>query len=178
MSESLLTTTPIGASPPRASPASAPLSTHDPRPIIVLDTNALLDWWVFKDPAAQPIAQAIAQGHLRWLACAQMAREWSLVWPRPCFARWSPDPALAEAAFTLATMVEAPPRGPMRSRDPDDQVFIDLALHVGARWLLSKDHALLRLARRARRDAALIIEPLQAWHAEQACDGPGLGLPA
>ena len=32
---------------------------HDARPIVIMDTNALLDWRVFKDPAAHPIAQAI-----------------------------------------------------------------------------------------------------------------------
>ena len=31
----------------------------DLAPIVILDTNALLDWRVFKDPAAQPIVQGI-----------------------------------------------------------------------------------------------------------------------
>ena len=36
--------------------SAAPASTA---PIVILDTNALLDWRVFKDPTAQPIAEAI-----------------------------------------------------------------------------------------------------------------------
>ena len=119
-------------------------------PIVILDTNALLDWRVFKDPAAQPIAQGIAQGTLRWLACPSMEKEWHQVWPRSAFARWQPDPALTTTVYQLAEMVDEPPRGPLRCKDPDDQVFIDLALHVGATWLFSKDAALLKLARRAK----------------------------
>lgn len=130
--------------------------------LIVLDTNALLDWLVFKDPAMTPVAQGIHSGALRWLACPQMQREWQFVWPRTCFARWQPDAALAEAAFTHATMVDDPPRGPMRCKDPDDQVFIDLALHGRAQWLLSKDAALLKLARRAQACGVQILRP-QAW---------------
>ncbi|MFT3859256.1 MAG: PIN domain-containing protein [Aquabacterium sp.] len=64
--------------------------------------------------------------------------------------------------FQHAEMVDEPPRGPLRCKDPDDQVFIDLALHVGAAWLFSKDAALLKLARRARA-RGIEVTSLQAW---------------
>jgi predicted nucleic acid-binding protein len=137
-------------------------------PIVILDTNALLDWRVFKDPAAQAIAQGIADGKLRWLACPSMEKEWHQVWPRSVFKRWQPDPALTIPVFAQAEMVEEPPRGPLRCKDPDDQVFIDLALHVGATWLFSKDAALLKLARRARTQGVQVLS-LPAW--------PGLPAP-
>lgn len=136
-------------------------------PIVILDTNALLDWRVFKDPAAQSIAQAILDGRLRWLACPSMAEEWGHVWPRSAFARWQPDPALTTTVYAHAEMVAEPPRGPFRCKDPDDQVFIDLALHVGASWLFSKDAALLKIARRAR-PLGLQILSLQQWVAQGA----------
>jgi predicted nucleic acid-binding protein len=136
-------------------------------PIVVLDTNALLDWRVFKDPAAHPVAAALAAGQWRWLACASMATEWGHVWPRSAFARWQPDPALTTSVFGHAEMVDEPPRGPFRCKDPDDQVFIDLALHVGATWLFSKDAALLKIARRAR-PLGLHILSLQQWVAQGA----------
>lgn len=131
-------------------------------PIVILDTNALLDWRVFKDPSATPLARALAEGQLRWLASPAMQVEWGHVWPRSVFARWQPDPLLTTTVFEHAQMVAEPPRGPLRCTDPDDQVFIDLALHVGASWLLTKDAALLKLAKRARqRD--LCILTLQQW---------------
>lgn len=135
-------------------------------PIVILDTNVLLDWCVFKDPAAAPLAQALLNGQLRWLACPSMRAEWDHVWPRSVFARWQPDPALTTAVYAHATLVDEPPRGPFKCKDPDDQVFIDLALHVGAQWLLSKDAALLALARRSRTHG-LEVRRLAGW------SGPG-----
>lgn len=131
-------------------------------PIIILDTNALLDWRVFKDPSASPLAEALQAGQLRWLASPAMQIEWGHVWPRSVFARWQPDQALTTTVFSHAQMVEEPPRGPLKCKDPDDQVFIDLALHVGARWLISKDAALLKLARRARL-LGVNVMTLQQW---------------
>jgi predicted nucleic acid-binding protein len=133
------------------------------KPIVILDTNALLDWRVFKDPSAQPIAQAINGGRLRWLACPSMEQEWHQVWPRSYLARWQPDPALTQTVFGHAEFVDEPPKGPLRCKDPDDQVFIDLALHTQARWLFSKDAALLKLARRARLLTGLEVMPLTKW---------------
>ncbi|MDI1258076.1 PIN domain-containing protein [Aquabacterium sp.] len=133
-------------------------------PIIILDTNALLDWRVFKDPSASPLAEALQAGRLRWLASPAMQTEWGHVWPRSVFARWQADPALTTTVFEHALMVDEPPRGPLKCRDPDDQVFIDLALHVGARWLISKDVALLKLARRARLLGTEILK-LPDWQA-------------
>lgn len=132
-------------------------------PIVILDTNALLDWRVFKDPAAHPIAEGILSGRLRWLACPSMEQEWHQVWPRSCFKGWQPDPMMTLTVFRHATFVDEPPRGPLRCKDPDDQVFIDLALHVGAGWLFSKDAALLKLARRARKLTGLEVMQLTQW---------------
>ena len=45
-------------------------------------------------------------------------------------------------------------------RDPDDQRFVDLAVAQSARYLLTRDRALLALARGARkRFGLLIIQP-------------------
>ena len=144
-----------------------PVSVNSPAPalsipIVILDTNALLDWRVFKDPAARPVAQGLAAGTLRWLACPSMEKEWHQVWPRSVFKRWLPDPALTTTVYQLAEMVGEPPRCALRCKDPDDQVFIDLAMHVGATWLFSKDAALLKLARRAKRSGVQVLS-LQSW---------------
>ena len=141
------------------------LAPADGTPIVILDTNALLDWRVFKDPAAQPIVEGILGGHLRWLACPSMEQEWHQVWPRSYFKDWQPDPMLTLTVFQHATFVDEPPRGPLRCNDPDDQVFIDLAIHVGARWLFSKDAALLKLGRRAQKFHGVQVLPLAAWAA-------------
>lgn len=131
-------------------------------PVVVLDTNVLLDWRVFRDPLAAPLVTALERGALDWVACEAMATEWADVWPRAAFARWQPDAAWAAAVFERARIVEAPPRAPWRCKDPDDQVFIDLAVAQSARWLLTKDRALLQLARRAALHGVQVMT-LQRW---------------
>jgi len=137
--------------------------TACPLPIVVLDTNALLDWRVFKDPAAHPVARALEAGQLRWLASPSMEKEWHQVWPRSVFTRWQPDPMLTLTVFKHAEFVDEPPRCALRCKDPDDQVFIDLAMHVGATWLFSKDAAVLKLARRARLYKGVRVLSLKTW---------------
>lgn len=50
-----------------------------------------------------------------------------------------------------------------RCADPDDQKFLRLAHASGARWLLSRDKAVLALARRAERAGLFRILPPSAW---------------
>ena len=123
------------------------MSTADALPIAIVDTNALLDWRVFKDPAAQPLAEALTAGRMRWLASPSMEQEWHQVWPRSYLKRWAPDPMLTLTVFQHAAFVDEPPRGPYRCKDPDDQKFIDLAVQHRA-TLLSKDRAVWSMARR------------------------------
>jgi hypothetical protein len=50
-----------------------------------------------------------------------------------------------------------------RCADPDDQKFLALAANAGARWLLSRDRALLALAGRLRRAGGFAILAPSAW---------------
>jgi uncharacterized protein len=136
-------------------------------PSAVLDTNVVLDWLVFHDPAARPLAVAVESGALRWLACARMRDELADVLARPHLQRWQPDAAAVLAAFDRhASPHAAPPPSHLPCSDAADQVFIDLALAAGCRWLLTKDRALLALARRARPRGLQVLTPA-AWRAHQ-----------
>lgn len=131
----------------------------------VLDTNVLLDWLVFRDPRVAPMAAALQGGRLRWLACHRMRQELERLLVHRRLARWAPEPAAALAAFDAMAelQTEPPPAAPgLHCSDADDQVFVDLALAHGARWLLTHDRALLRLTRRAARHG-LVIAPPQRW---------------
>jgi putative PIN family toxin of toxin-antitoxin system len=148
--------------------------TTETRPIVVLDTNVVLDWLVFSDPLGCHIGEQITRGELRWIGTSTMRDELSCVLRYPVIeARWSPrlscDEILARhdayvhtvepAAPVADTADSAIPR--MRCRDPDDQPFIDLALQHRAH-LISRDLAVLKLARRARTQGAEILTP-QQW---------------
>jgi putative PIN family toxin of toxin-antitoxin system len=128
----------------------------------VLDTNVVLDAWVFKDPGMAALLGALTAGHVRWLSCAAMRDELARTLGYRNLERWRPDATAVLAQFDRwAELRDMPPHGPLdlRCSDPDDQVFLDLALHVGARWLITHDRALLRLARRARARGVSILRP-------------------
>jgi predicted nucleic acid-binding protein len=129
---------------------------------IVLDTNTVLDWLVFKDPVVDALMAHLRAGTIRWFACPSMRVELVRTLGYRKLQRWSPDPVSALLAYDQQiTPADEPPRsvGAMRCADADDQVFIDLALARRARWLVSKDRAVLKLARRARAWNLSILPP-------------------
>lgn len=119
---------------------------------IVLDTNIVLDLFVFADEAARPLRAGLEGGGLRWLATQAMRDELERVL---AYAQIVPRLAFygLAAADVLGTFdrhserVEVPAKAPVTCRDPDDQKFIDLAVAHGA-TLLSKDRAVLALKKR------------------------------
>jgi predicted nucleic acid-binding protein len=144
-------------------PPQDPLS---PVPEAVVDTNVLLDWLVFTDPGVSALTAAVRYGALRWVATAPMLDELRHVLGRPPLNARRP----ADLEGTIAAcccLVPEPPETHCRliCTDPDDQKFIDLALHRGSRWLISRDRALLKLGRRALTQGVRVCTPA-AWRAD------------
>lgn len=139
-------------------------------PSAVLDTNTVLDWLVFRDPAALVLAGEIEAGRVTWRASPWMGREFAQVLPREALRRWRPDPVLTAAAWSRHARIEPaePPAGALNCSDPDDQVFIDLALHLRCTWLLTRDRALLKLARRAALWGVTVLRPID-WLSQSEC---------
>jgi predicted nucleic acid-binding protein len=138
---------------------------------LVLDTNVVLDWLVFGDAAACWIGQAIVQGQLLWLSTPRMLSEWRAVVASPLGARWDPARQRALTADLTAWCrlhADVAPGAQMRlaCSDPDDQIFIDLALLNRPCVLLTRDRALLALRRRALARGVTISTP-RAWVATE-----------
>ena len=116
-------------------PTMAPLPER-----AVLDTNVVLDAWWFDDPATRTLRGAIEAGRLRWLLTAAMVVEARDVLERPPFA--SHSGRCERVLFGMIHLAEhqGEPGGTpsLRCRDPDDQIFLDLAVSVRPCWLLSK----------------------------------------
>lgn len=119
---------------------------------VVLDTNIVLDAFVFDDPAARPLKSALASGQLEWIATKAMRDELARVLcypkivPRMAFYQVSADHVLAQFDGQ-ATLVDTAPKAGVTCRDPDDQKFIDLAVRHQS-LLLSKDQAVLCMKKR------------------------------
>ena len=140
-------------------------SQRAPAPVVI-DTNGVLDLFLFDDAAARPLRGAIEQGRVRWLALPAMRAELARVLGYPQLRRQiarravSPDGVLAAFDRWSCPMPE-PARAPMACADPDDQIFIDLAFAAQAS-LLSKDLAVLALARRLGTHGIMVCT-LGAW---------------
>jgi putative PIN family toxin of toxin-antitoxin system len=123
-----------------------------PRQTVVIDTNIILDVFVFADAAAKPVRQALEAGELDWIATRPMRDELARVLdypqivPRLAFYSLSADDVLA--AFNRhARLLEVAPKARLNCSDPDDQKFIDLAVAEQA-LLLSKDRHVLSMSKR------------------------------
>lgn len=137
------------------------LSDRRTAPRIVIDTNTVLDWLAFRDAGVGRLVAAVASGDVHWTVCARMRDEFERTLAYPALARWAPDSAHLLAMFDQHALMQPDPATlpGLRCSDPDDQVFLDLAVAVGARWLVSHDRALLRLARRAQVLGLRIVDP-------------------
>ncbi|HCY15210.1 MAG: putative toxin-antitoxin system toxin component, PIN family [Curvibacter sp. GWA2_64_110] len=120
--------------------------------MIVLDTNIVLDLFVFDDPAVLPLKDALQTQQLQWIATAAMREELARVLAYkqivPRLAYYQRSAAEVLATFDrLARLVDVAPKAHPTCKDPDDQKFIDLAV-AHKTPLLSKDHAVLCMKKR------------------------------
>ena len=117
----------------------------------VLDTNVVLDWLVFDDASMQLPAARLRAGRARWLSCPAMRAELDDVLARAAFTQRGAFHAGLHAllAAHATALVDPTATAPLRCRDADDQVFLDLAVQHRATLLLTRDRALLELAPRA-----------------------------
>lgn len=120
--------------------------------MIVLDTNIVLDLFVFDDPAVLPLKDALQTQQLQWIATAAMREElarvlaYKQIVPRLAYYQRSAIEVLADFD-RLARLVDVAPKAHPTCKDPDDQKFIDLAV-AHKTPLLSKDHAVLCMQKR------------------------------
>ena len=130
-------------------PASFPNAS---RQVVVIDTNIILDIFVFADAAAKLLKKALEAGELDWIATLPMRGELARVLdypqivPRLAFYQLSADDVLASFDRN-ARLVEVAAKARLSCRDPDDQKFIDLAVAAQS-LLLSKDQHVLSMSKR------------------------------
>jgi len=121
------------------------------KPLLVLDTNVVLDLLHFEDAIARPILEALQNGRVHCAATAETLEEFRRVLTYPEFELAPEKQAeLYERYQSLTSTLATPSLSaelPVCS-DPDDQKFLELAASSHAHTLVSKDRALLKLRRR------------------------------
>jgi putative PIN family toxin of toxin-antitoxin system len=127
---------------------------------LILDTNIVLDLFVFNDTEVVHLKTALLANELNWIATSDMRIElervlsYPKIIPRMAFYQVTAADVLGQFD-QFATLVDPAPKAPWICKDPDDQRFIDLAVQHKA-TLLSKDQAVLCMAKRVLTAGAVI----------------------
>ncbi len=127
-----------------------------PAPMLrVLDTNIVLDLWVFDEPQAAALRTRVETGTSGWIATAAMREELARVLDYPqiakrLIARALPADTVLAHFDRHAQLQPDAPKAPYACKDADDQKFIDLAVAHSAA-LHSKDAQVLCMKKRLAR---------------------------
>lgn len=133
---------------------------------IVLDTNVCLDLFVFHDPRWNKLLAAIESGEVEAVTRADCRDEYLIVLHYSHLPLDESSRPVSAARFDALVKVVAPPpklvRLPVCS-DKDDQKFLELARDADAEILVTKDKALLKLARKTAQAGLFRIMVPEAW---------------
>lgn len=133
---------------------------------VVLDTNVCLDLFVFHDPRWAQLLAALEHGELAAVTRADCRDEYRIVLNYPHLPLDDEKRAHAAERFDALVTVVSPGQKAVRlpvCSDKDDQKFLEIARDAGAQVLVTKDKALLKLARRAMREGLFQIVSPEAW---------------
>ena len=135
---------------------------------IVLDTNVCLDLFVFRDPRWVRLMQALERGEVEAVTRADCRMEWQIVLGYTHLRLDAEMQAAVCAAFDalIRPWVLYTPDEMIRlpvCRDPDDQKFLELAYQSAAAVLITKDKALLKLARKTQKAGLFQIMTPEIW---------------
>ena len=133
---------------------------------IVIDTNVLLDLFVFHDPRWAELLAAIERGEVQALTRADCRDEYLAVLKYPHLPLDDERRTQAAARFDALLQLVAPDAKHVRlpvCTDRDDQKFMELARDAGASVVISKDKALLKLNRKTSQAGLFRIMLPEAW---------------
>ena len=137
---------------------------------IVLDTNVCLDLFVFNDPRWAALLTALKNGAVEAVTKAECRMEWQIVLG---YSQLHLNEAMrAECNAAFDAMIECIAPEPLTNlklplcSDPDDQKFLELSRDAQATTLITKDKALLKLAKKTARAGLFEIILPQAWALE------------
>ena len=122
---------------------------------VVLDTNIVLDLWLYKDAATTALLDALENKSVQWLATQVMRDElervlaYTHIVKRLAFSQLTAEDILAQFDSHVQLMPVAA-KAMFVCKDGDDQKFIDLAAQHQAQ-LISKDKAVLTMRNRMAR---------------------------
>jgi putative PIN family toxin of toxin-antitoxin system len=146
-----------------------PVPPETIRPRLVIDTNVCLDLFVFHDPRWASLLAALESGAVEAVTRSDCRDEYNIVLHYKHLPLDDDTRPLAAARFDALITVVAPPESGVRlpvCTDKDDQKFLEVARDARADVLITKDKALLKLARRLAKAGMFKVMVPEAWHLE------------
>jgi putative PIN family toxin of toxin-antitoxin system len=135
----------------------------------VLDTNVVLEWLVFNESSLLEFTYAVKAGRVHVLTHDGVRDELRRVLNYPALKLHTTrqdevyrvyeslcQEATVPTGFNAQNLLL--PDGFPDCRDPDDQLFLALALHTNADALVSRDRAVLALRKKARKFGVVILD--------------------
>lgn len=133
---------------------------------VVIDTNVCLDLFVFNDPRWTKLVSAIESGEIEAVTRADCRDEYNIVLHYKHLPLDDDSRPLAAARFDQLIKVVAPPDSGVKlpvCSDKADQKFLEIARDAQAEVLITKDKALLKLARRLAREGMFKVMLPEKW---------------
>lgn len=146
-----------------------PVPPETIRPRLVIDTNVCLDLFVFHDPRWAGLLAALESGAVEAVTRSDCRDEYNIVLHYKHLPLDDDTRPLAAARFDALITVVAPPESGVRlpvCTDKDDQKFLEVARDARADVLITKDKALLKLARRLAKAGMFKVMVPEAWRLE------------
>jgi putative PIN family toxin of toxin-antitoxin system len=141
--------------------------------VIVIDTNVCLDLFVFHDPRWQDLLIALRDKQVKAITSTPCRTEWQIVLTYPHLPLNDETRAQSAAEFDalIALVPDTAPNEQAAEQvvrlpvciDPDDQKFLELARDTQATTLITKDKALLKLARKTVKLGLFSIVSPETW---------------
>lgn len=129
---------------------------------VVLDTNVCLDLFVFRDPRWILLMNGLNEGSIKAITRDDCRQEWLAVLNYPHLPVQTDQKENIIQEFDRLIELQTPPE-PLAIKlpvcsDKDDQKFLEITRDTRADVLVTKDKALLKLARKTRQLGLYEIE--------------------
>jgi putative PIN family toxin of toxin-antitoxin system len=148
-----------------------PKATQTALQRIVIDTNVCLDLFVFRDPRWQALMDGLQGGEIDAVTSASCRMEFTLVLAyEKMHLSTESQAAILQEFDQFIRLIDLPAEPSATNaiklplcKDRDDQKFIELAYASQADTLITKDKALLKLARKTIRSQLFRIFSPESW---------------
>ena len=136
--------------------------------LVVLDTNICLDLFVFHDSSCRKLYEALYTKTVSAVTREDCREEWLRVLDYPALSLTDVQKNRSKTEFDQTVQVVCCEKRDYRTlpicSDKDDQKFMELAYDTGANCLVTRDKALLKLARKNKKNGSFDIITPRQWN--------------